>query len=84
MGHKKIMVKVGKQQWELTTKQAEIVKVLKKSRKWIGPTELGEMLGRLDSPSAWVAAPLRRLRELGVVERGIEPPNRSKYRLQRS
>lgn len=84
MAGRRVMVKVGKRRWELTGKQAEIVGVLKKSRRWVGPTEIGETCGRRHDASAWCGPSLRKLLESGVVERCSETPNKGKYRLVRA
>lgn len=75
-------VKVGKKRFELTEKEADVVTVLRRTKKWIGPTEIGVSCG-LDSglASAWAAPTLKRLLERGVVEKS--PTERGKYKLVR-
>jgi predicted transcriptional regulator len=75
-----VTVKVGKRQYELTLKQDAILKALRWN-EWQGPTEVGKSCGRTyDSASSWCTPALRRLMELGLVERSDETPNKGKYR----
>jgi hypothetical protein len=83
MAVKKIMVKVGKRKWELTPKQGEIVRVLSRSRVWLGPTEIAQDCGRTHDANVWSNAPLKRLLEDGVVKRDTAGPNKGKYQVVR-
>jgi predicted transcriptional regulator len=69
----------------LTEKQYQVLKAMRTIKQWSGPTQIGESCGQTyDTASSWAGPALRRLVDLGVVERGEVTPNKGKYRLIRA
>lgn len=87
MGKERInrLVMVNGKRVGLTEKEHQVVKVLRTCKEWVGPTQIGETLGKpYDKASAWAGPALRRLVAIGVAERSDETPNKGKYRLIKS
>lgn len=82
MGVRRFKVIINGEKYELTPKEREILFVLRRSKKWIGPTKIGLACGQMyPNASAWCCPTLRKFLQLGIVERCDHSPFTGRYRL---